>query len=99
MKKLNAVRPHQTIPQAKVIAINAYKTEKECGENIDKEPLTIENLRACEGYENISELEANTIIESLKTFAEIVISTYLKNNILIDNQQVIYLNSQKQEAA
>ena len=49
----------------------------------DKEPLTIENLRACEGYENISEQEANAIIESLKTFAEIVISTHLKNNIII----------------
>ena len=63
------------------------------------EPLNLENLKACGDYNNLVDEELNLILNDLKCFVEIIVSTYLKNNILIDNQQVIYLNNQKQEAA
>ncbi len=62
------------------------------------EPLTIENLRTCKGYENISDAEAKEIVTSLKTLVSLLMETALKQTSYIDNQEVVYLNKPKRAA-
>ena len=60
-------------------------------------PLTIEKLRTFKGYENTSEQQAVEILESIGQFALIlygaVINTAVNNTNSIDNQLVVYLDS------
>ncbi len=62
------------------------------------EPLTIENLRTCKGYENLSDAEALEIVASLKALVSILVETTLKQTICTDNQQIVYLDKQKRAA-
>jgi hypothetical protein len=93
---LKVCAPQQT--EQKIISItDNYR--RECLDTERKEPLTIESLRNCKGYENLTNEEATDIVNSFKTLVTIMVETHLKNNIIIDNQQVVYLDRQKQQAA
>lgn len=81
-------------PLAPVISLQKANTK-----TTEEEPLTIENLRACKRYENLTDEQITGIINSLESLIEIMVLTYLKNNSIIDNQQVIYLNHQDKQAA
>ena len=60
-------------------------------------PLTIEKLRTFKGYENTSEQQAVEILESIGQFTLIlygaVINMAVSNTNTIDNQLVVYLDS------
>lgn len=96
---LKVYASQQTEQLAISIADNYQQKTGECLDTERKEPLTIESLRNCKGYEHLTNEEANHIVNSFKTLVSIMVETHLKNNIIIDNQQVVYLNRQKQEAA
>lgn len=65
---------------------------------LTSEPLNIQNLRLCKGYEQLCDEGANELVISLKTFAEILYASVTNKNNIIDNQQVVYLNKQKKAA-
>lgn len=69
--------------------------------NPNFKPLTVEKLKTFPGYENISESEANEVVEAIHQFALVLYGT-VKNeadeNIhTIDNQQVVYLNKENSD--
>ena len=68
------------------------------GDESLNEPLNIQSLRNCKGYENVSDAKLTEIVNSLKIFASILVTSSLNNTICIDNQQVVYLNKQTKAA-
>ncbi|GAA4756236.1 hypothetical protein [Flavisolibacter ginsenosidimutans] len=60
--------------------------------NLKKVPLTPEVLRSFEGFEHTSDEEAENICHTSSQFAYILLDFLSrKNNIFIDNQQVVSL--------
>ena len=61
------------------------------------EPLTLEKLKTFKGNENISNEQAIEILESIEQFAlvlyEVIINIPCGNTNTIDNQLVVYLDS------
>lgn len=96
MKKANKTAVVIPINQS---AISQDDADDDNAEQTEQDPITVESIRACKGYENLSDEEAADMVFTLKTLAEIMVTSYLKKNILIDNQHIVSLNSQKQEAA
>lgn len=96
---LKICAPQQKEQQVISITDNYRQKAEECPDTERKEPLTIESLRNCKGYEHITNEEATHVVNSFKTLVSIMVETHLKNNIIIDNQQVVYLDIQKQQAA
>ena len=83
--------------QALIIPFNPVIKSESTNQQIDEsiyELLNVKTLRLCKGYENLSDAQATEIVNSLKTFASILVNTHLKNSIVIDNQQVVYLKQQ-----
>lgn len=63
--------------------------------NPNKKPMTIERLRSYPGCEKYTDEEAGDIIQLLSELAVIVLEHVAhKKSTCIDNQQVVYLNSE-----
>lgn len=85
---------------APVIPINCnYNKEDNTPSLINPsfEPLSVEKIRTFEGYQNLSDTEALAAVDAIRQLALILYET-IKNsspeNInIIDNQEVVYLNS------
>ena len=54
---------------------------------IIKEDLTLDELRAFEGFENVSDEEGLTILHTIITFSDIVFSIYSKQKSANDTEQ------------
>lgn len=64
-----------------------------------REPLTPEKLRKTPGLENLSDLEADEAIDTIKKLAAIFFEMACQNkSTCIDNQQVVYLNQENKAA-
>lgn len=61
------------------------------------EPLTPEQLIAIPGCSHYSIPEAETILKSIRSFCKILLETnrQIQNSNHIDNQQVVYLDQEK----
>jgi hypothetical protein len=68
--------------------------------NPKMEHLTIEKLRSYPGCENYTDDQAASTIQTLEQFALILFEiAYQKEDTCIENQQVVYLNQDKQPDA
>lgn len=65
--------------------------------NPKKKALTPAILRSFEGFGNISEEEAENICRTSLLFAQVLLEAVaVKNTNLIDNQHIVYLNSESE---
>ena len=64
--------------------------------NPQNKPLTLDILKTFRGYENYSDEEALFVIDNIQKLAMLLYnSTFAKENIVIDNQQFISLESNR----
>ena len=61
--------------------------------------LTVEKFRKHPGTENYTDEEAGKAVQSLRQLSEILVLIPEIRNYLIDNQSVVYLNSESSKAA
>lgn len=61
--------------------------------------LTIDKLRKFPGCEHYTDEEAEKVVKSLRQLSEILVLIPDIRNYLIDNQYVVYLNSESSKAA